>query len=180
MRKRKYYLYLTAELSYAKQQTYTTDRNVLLVECSQGGLVSALLAAKEASVRGLILLYPAFSIPDDARKGKMMSLTFDPDNIPEEMNIGMMHLGRCYVADVLNMKPYEHIRVYHGKVLILHGDKDGVVDIFYSEKANKTYIEAGADVEFTTIQGAGHIFLRRRHKEAAKRAILDFLKHLED
>ena len=166
-------------MAHAKLQTYTDENKVLLAGCSQGGLVSALVASEETDVRGLILLYPALSIPDDARKGKMMFTTFDPSAIPEKMNIGPMRIGRRYVTDVLNMKPYERIGSYRGKVLIIHGDKDRIVDISYSEKAFETYKEAGADVELRIIHGAGHIFIRRKYKNEAKAAITAFLGRID-
>jgi len=113
---------LEAVMAYVKSLPYTNACDVTLMGCSQGGFVSALVAAKQKEqIEKLVLFYPAFCIPDDAGAGKMMFAKFDPKNIPEQVNCGPMKLGRCYVADVIGMDPYEEIKEYPGKVLIVHG-----------------------------------------------------------
>lgn len=58
---------LEAVIRYAQSLPYTSD-TLLLMGCSQGGMVSALTAAKHPdAVDRLVLFYPAFCIPDDAR-----------------------------------------------------------------------------------------------------------------
>lgn len=47
---------------------------------------------------------------------------------------------------------------YTGKVLILHGDRDTLVDISGSQEAAEAYEAAGADVRFLSIPGGKHIF----------------------
>lgn len=69
---------LEAVIRYAQSLPYTSD-TLLLMGCSQGGMVSALTAAKHPdAVDRLVLFYPAFCIPDDARVGHMMMAHFDP------------------------------------------------------------------------------------------------------
>lgn len=95
---------LEAGMAYVKSLPYTNACDVTLMGCSQGGFVSALVAAKQKEqIEKLVLFYPAFCIPDDAGAGKMMFAKFDPENIPEQVNCGPMKLGRCYVADVMAM-----------------------------------------------------------------------------
>lgn len=119
------------------------SKELLLIGCSQGGFVSALVAAKQpALVNKLVLFYPALCIPDDARAGKMMFAKFDPKNIPEQINCGPMKLGRCYVADVIGIDPYKEIQSYHGPVLIVHGTKDRIVKLDYSRQAQRAYPNA--------------------------------------
>ena len=86
---------LEAVITYVQSLPYTGSE-LLLMGCSQGGFVSALVAAKHPElVNKLVLFYPALCIPDDARAGKMMFAKFDPKNIPECINCGPMKLGRC-------------------------------------------------------------------------------------
>lgn len=167
---------LSAVVEYAKSLPYTDENRVLLMGCSQGGLVSALYASRHPeNIEKLVLFYPALSIPDDARKGNMMMARFDVENIPKTFRCGPMLLGRCYVEDALSLDPYADMTGYKGNVLLLHGDADKIVDIEYSRRAEKTYLECGARVRFEEISGAGHIFFNPAHDRLAKQYLKEFL-----
>ena len=179
---------LKAVIAYARAQPYADPDRLLLMGCSQGGLVTALTAAKpETQAEAIILFYPALSIPDDARKGSMMSARFDPENIPETMRCGPMKLGRDYAASVLDLDPFSVIPSYCGDVLIVHGNADELVDISYSRRAYDAYraaaetalqageIAAMPHLAFHEVDGAGHIFLRPKHNQEAVEAVTVFL-----
>ena len=161
---------LCAALDHVRQLSYVDRSKVFLMGCSQGGLVSALVAAKRASeVAGLVLFYPALCIPDDARRGKMMFARFDPNNVPAHFWCGPMKLGRCYAKDAMCLDPFKDIEPYTGPVLIVHGTKDKIVDARYAEEAYRRYDEcrdASNDVELVMIDGGGHGFVGRYDKEA--------------
>ena len=63
---------------------------------------------------------------------------------------------------------------YTGKVLILHGDRDTLVNISGSQKAAEAYEAAGADVRFQIIPGGKHIFRSPKHIKTAANAISEF------
>lgn len=160
---------LKAVIDYACGLSYTDESNITLMGCSQGGFVSSLVAAElDKKISNLILFYPAFSIPDDARKGKMMFAEFDPANIPETIDCGPMKLGRCYVADVIELNPFEEIVSYSGDVLIVHGTDDNIVDVSYAERAYEAYNSRSCDgqTELQIIDGAGHMFMSKYDKIA--------------
>lgn len=166
---------LKSVIAFAKEQRYTSDEPLLLMGCSQGGLVAALTAAElPEEIEGLILQYPALMIPDAARKGVMLWMSFDPDNVPEEMRSGPMRIGRRYATDVMDIDTLPTITRYTGKVLILHGDKDMLVNISGSQKAAEAYEAAGADVRFQIIPGGKHIFLNPEHIKMAVDTISEF------
>ena len=145
---------LEAVIDYVQNLPYNS-KDLLLMGCSQGGFVSALVAARHPElVDKLVLFYPALCIPDDARTGKMMLAKFDPKNIPERLNCGPMKLGPCYVADVIGMDPYEEIKPYRGPVLIVHGTKDRIVKLDYSRQAQRAYPNAKLHI----IEGGAHGF----------------------
>lgn len=159
---------LCAVIEYATGLDYTDSSNVLLMGCSQGGFVSALTAAKlKNKIRKLVLFYPALCIPDDARSGKMMWAKFDPHNIPEIVNCGPMRLGRSYIADVVNMNPFEEIKGYEGDVLIVHGTADKIVSVHYAEEAEKAYRtrEQGSGY-LHFIEDGKHMFSKKHDKIA--------------
>lgn len=150
---------LEAVIAYTRALPYTSD-SLLLMGCSQGGFVSALVAAKpEQKVDKLVLFYPALCIPDDARAGKMLFAKFDPNNPPEIINCGPMKLGKCYPNDVVRMDPYQEISPYQGPVLIIHGTKDRIVNVDYARKAAKAYDAATPDrTQLCIIEGGAHGF----------------------
>lgn len=153
---------LEAVIDYVQSLPYTGDR-LLLMGCSQGGFVSALAAAKHTKkVDKLVLFYPALCIPDDARTGKMMYATFDPQNLPERFSCGPMKLGRCYPADVIDMDPFQEIQSFDGPVLIVHGTKDKIVNPDYSRRAAEGY----ANAELHMIEGGAHGFSGKHDAEA--------------
>jgi len=167
---------LEAVIEYVKQQAYTDETKILLMGCSQGGFVSALTAAKhKEEISKLVLFYPAFCIPDDARAGKMMFAKFDPANIPDLVSCGPMKLGRCYVEDVIGMNPYEEIRDYQGDVLIVHGTKDDIVNMTYIEQAYDTYMENKTNnkVSLKIIEDGKHGF-SKKHDAMAIQYVKDF------
>ena len=172
---------LKSVIAFAKEQRYTSDELLLLMGCSQGGLVAALTAAEmPEGVSGLILQYPALCIPDAARKGEMLWLKFDPAHIPEKMHAGPMRLGRRYAADVMDMDAFQNITGYTGKVLLLHGDRDTIVDMEYSKRAFAVYQAAGADARFVTIPGGKHIFRRSAHIRQAQKTIAGFAENIKE
>lgn len=155
---------LEAVIRYAQSLPYTSD-TLLLMGCSQGGMVSALTAAKHPEmVDRLVLFYPAFCIPDDARAGHMMMAHFDPQNLPEKIHCGPMPLGRCYPEAVMHMDVFREITPYTGRVLIVHGTADGIVKPDYTKKAAEAY----ANAELHLIDGGAHGFNRRHDTEAIR------------
>lgn len=168
---------IKAVAGFARRQSFTDPEKLLLLGCSQGGFASALAAAElKDEVMGLIMLYPALSIPDDARCGQMLGAEFDPEDIPAEISCGPMLLGRRYVTDVIGMEVYGEITKYTGPVLILHGDKDTVVDIDYSKRAVRLYRYEGSDARLKIIEGGKHVFARKKHIEEAKKFIAAFAR----
>ena len=179
---------LKAVIRYAKSQPYTDPDRLLLMGCSQGGLVTALTAAElGGQVEAIILFYPALSIPDDARKGSMILAKFDPKHIPETMRCGPIKLGKGYAASVMELDPFSVIPAYRGDVLIVHGGADNLVDISYSKRAYDAYrtsaetalkageITAMPQIVFHKIEGAGHIFTHPNHNRDAVKAVTAFL-----
>lgn len=139
------------------QKDTDVDSNLLtLIGYSQGGFVSAVYASRHPEIiERLILNYPAFCIPDDARKGSMQIIQFDPNNIPDFIGEGKMRLNGEYARSVLHFQMYEEIKNYKGNVLLNHGDADEIVPISYSNQAKEVY---GECCEYHVLKGAPHGF----------------------
>ena len=114
---------------------------------SQGGFVSALVAERHGEgIAGLMLLYPAFCIPDDWRR------RFCGQAIPETLELWGMTLGQGYFQEACALSPLRYS--YKGPVLLMHGDEDAVVSLSYSERAAERYKRA----ELEVFAGEGHGF----------------------
>ena len=140
--------------------------SVFLLGASQGGMVSALTAAAHPEqVKGMILYYPAFCIPDDWKK------TYpSEEELPDQREFWNMELGKIYFQDVRDLDPYEEIGRFEKKVLILHGDADDVVPVEYSKRAEACYPQAKLEI----LPGEGHGFCPAESRKAAKK-ILEFI-----
>lgn len=131
-------------------QEYVDAENLFLMGTSQGGMVSALAAAAHPeTVRGLVLLYPAFCIPED-----MTALFPSYSDVPETYYFRWLNIGRPYFEHLYGFDPYAVIGSYKKDVLILHGDSDGIVPVSYSRRA----VDAYSSARLETFRGAGHGF----------------------
>jgi len=162
---------LKSVIAYVKQRKDVDPEHVSLMGFSQGGMVCALTAASlKSEIERLILVYPAFCIPDDARRGQMLFAKFDPNNIPPLVSRFPMRLGAVYVKDVIGMNVYDEIRGYDGPVLLIHGTTDDLVNISYSRQAKTVYKQC----EYLEIEGAGHMF-SKKDDQMAMEALKKFM-----
>lgn len=129
---------------------YVDTEQMFLMGESQGGLVASLCAAELSDrVKGLMLLYPAYNIPDAAKA------TFEGlDSIPEEYSLFGMTLGTVYYTDSQAIDVYSEIGKYEGPVTIYHGTDDHTVPIAYSQRALEVY----PDAQLTEEEGQDHGF----------------------
>ena len=172
---------LEAVIEYVRNLSYTDSEKILLMGCSQGGFVSALVAAKNNfPIEKLVLFYPALCIPDDARAGKMMIAKFDSQNVPDTFRCGLMKLGRCYAMDVMQMDAFAEIKNYAGRVCIVHGTKDKIVDVSYAKRAAEAYkstmpigMQDSKRVQLHFIDGGGHMF-SKKHDVIAMKLLKEF------
>ncbi len=140
--------------------------NLFLAGMSQGGFVATYVAARRPQdVRGLIPLYPAYNLQDDAWKR-----VSDSQSIPETMEILDMTVGRIYTLDAVSFDLYEMMPGIDCPVLIVHGEEDSIAPIAYSERAVKQFPHA----ELVRIKGAGH-GMREIGTEATFHRIVRFI-----
>lgn len=163
---------LECVVDYALSREYSRKTDLFLMGCSQGGFVTAILAGKQKyDVTKLGLFYPAFSIPDDARNGKMLMAKFNPENIPDTIWCGPMKLGRRYVADVINMNVYREIESYNHDIFMVHGTEDTIVDNTYTIRAYEAYLDRNPKraLNMKMVHGGGHDFTGKKDKSVRER-----------
>ncbi len=149
-----------------KSWDFVDPERVALLGCSQGGLVAALTAAANPDMfKSLILVYPAFVIPETA---PMMLQRFDAaDNEPQEV-MGMK-LGRQYYETINGLNMADTVGKYKGDVFIVYGDRDMIVEGHIDNTASK-YDRRSTLV----IPGADHGFTNYAHHEKASAGIAEF------
>ena len=129
-------------------------QRVFLVGSSQGGYVSAYVAAKRpADVRALVLNFPAFCIGDDA--ARRVESESDDGTVPEQATFGGLTIGKRYIQDALDTDIFGMIGGYDGDVLIVHGSDDDIVPPECSVRAACVY---GAKAELVVLGGMRHGF----------------------
>lgn len=140
---------------------------VMLWGASQGGFVSSYVAAKRPQdVAAMVLEFPAFVLQDDAKARA------NPDGaFPETDSVMGIQIGSIYGEDATSFDIYDVIGAYTGDVLILHGDRDGIVPLRYSQRALEVYPSA----ELVVMEGQNHGFMGQARTEAKEREA-DFFK----
>ena len=158
---------LNAVIDNIKAQPYVDSNNIFLLGASQGGMVSSLVAADRVEeIKGLLLCFPAFCIPDNAREWFPNGIS----DVPETYSLMGMDIGNKYFKDLFDFDPYSIIGKYNKDVLIIHGDADTVVPISYSEKAVETFPSAKLNV----LAGAVHGF-KGDYAQEAVNYVVDYL-----
>lgn len=126
---------LLAVFNHIKSLGNVDKERIFLHGGSQGGLVAALAAEEIADeVKGLILYFPAFNIPDNWRNNYP-----NVNKIPATVNFWGLTLGKVFFTSMHDFYPFDNIGKFTKNVLILHGKKDAIVPSSVVEKAKATY-----------------------------------------
>lgn len=133
-----------------RKEHFVNGKQIYLMGHSQGALVAAMAAPRAKGVKGLILLAPAFNLPD-------MCEEVYPKNrqIPDSCEVlGIMTVGKRYFTDGKDLKPYKNLSRFRGDVLLIHGSSDKIVPIEYAARAVARF----KSVDFQVLDGTGHSF----------------------
>ncbi len=158
-----------AVIDYALGLDFVTD--LYITGHSQGGLLVMLLAGmRPKQIKALIPLSPAWMIPEKARAGEVLGMTFDPLDIPEEIHNEERTLSGNYIRVAQTIHPEDEIDRYPGPVLIIHGDEDEAVPVEYAYKAAERYKNA----KLVIVPGDTHCY--DHHLEQVTEAVKGFLQ----
>lgn len=163
---------LSAVIKTLKDLQWVDQENLFLLGESQGGCVAGITAPRFADLlKAVILYYPAFCIPDDARKRYASA-----DSIPMVDQVFNQKVGRVYSEKLLDYDVYSDILPFHKPVLVIHGDQDPVVDISYGKRAAEIYPNG----DFLCLHGENHGFSGKGKLEAARLSYTFIMEQMED
>lgn len=141
-------------------------RKIVLFGHSLGGVVSSLTAAYYSElymtepqanpIAGLVLLAAAGNIQDDCINGRIGFDRFDPQNIPDVLDVWGSQLGHDYFTTGAVLDIYPRSRANKMPCCILQGSCDGLVSEEYARK----FLEAMPQAEYHLIERGDHIFHR--------------------
>ena len=161
---------LIAVLNYIKTLSFVDSDGIYLFGGSQGGLVTT-LAAEECRdyIRGIALYFPALNIPDNWRRNFATV-----EDIPEVHNLWGVNLSRNFFLKIRDFDTFANIGKFDKDVLIIHGDKDDIVLLKNSIKAQSIYNKA----KLIVLPQEGHGFSEKAGKEAMEQVLYFMKKHL--
>ncbi len=158
---------LSAIIDYFREDERFSS--IMLWGGSQGGFVTAYVSAQRSGdVRAVVLEFPAVVLQDDARKRAKADGTF-----PETSDVMGNIISRRFNETAVSFDLYDIIGKYRGPVLILHGDRDPIVPLSYSERARDCYEYA----ELIVMPGQGHGFTGKARGEAMAREAAFFKEY---
>lgn len=148
---------LLAVLAWMKQQPEIDPGLLFLFGGSQGGLITVLAAPDvQQEVRGLMLLFPALCIPDNWNQRFAR-----PEDIPDTLTFWDLTLGRVFFETLRGLDAFALLPGIELPVMILHGDKDPIVPLTYSQRA----VQALPHAELTVFPGEGHGFSAEANRQ---------------
>ena len=162
---------LEAVIGFIEVQDFTDTNNLFLCGESQGGLVTAITAPEfQDQINGMILMYPAFNIVENARSPLISS-----SMVPDTMTVDGADISRKYYDDAKTVELRPLIEDFSKDVLILQGDRDSLVSPATTKAAANLYPSA----EYRIISGAGHGFSGSEKTEAINEIIQFIQSHLK-
>lgn len=157
---------LNAVIDYFRQDSRFSA--IYLWGGSQGGFVTAYVASRRPDdIDRVVLEFPAIVLQDDAKARAGEDGTFPP--VSHVMGAA---ISRAYNEAAVSFDLYDLLGAYTGPVMILHGDRDPIVPLSYSERAAKVFPNA----ELIVLPGQGHGFAGKARTEAMQKETEFFLR----
>lgn len=161
-----------AVLSAVKAIGCVDSARIGLLGHSQGGVVTGMLAGELGAeqVKAIVQLAPAGNIGEGVRKGRMLGVSVDVNNIPEFVEVWQHKVGRAYIQYAMNADMYGVAAKYKGKACVIHGGADTTVPCEYG----KRFADGFEQGKWICLPGDTHGL--RKHRSQALGAIYDFFK----
>lgn len=159
---------MEAIMETAKSWKGVDMKRLVLMGCSQGGLVASITAAANPDkVHSMVLIYPALMIGSDAvNRHPKEAIT------SEKFNLMGLDISHVYYDKLLGYNIYDDIRKFQNPVVAIYGDKDPISANDSMSRAKDSF---GGEFETRVISGGAHGFPFPKHLERAVNFTLDFI-----
>ncbi len=143
--------------------------NVCIAGASYGGYAALMGAVKTPDLYQCIISFAGVTDVEDLVKSHRRYTHFD---------IVKKQIGSDY-SELWEVSPLKHAEKITKPVLLIHGDKDRVVDVKQSKKMFKRLKSKGKPVEYVEVNKGNHYLSHNNHRLETFRAMNAFLdKHL--
>ena len=158
---------MVAIMDAARKWKGIDSKRIVIMGCSQGGLVASITgAAHPDRVHSMVLIYPAFNIGYDAVNRHPKEAIHS-----EKFNLMGLDISHVFYDKLLGYNVYEDIKKYRNPVVAIYGDRDAVTANNAMEKADASF----GHFETRVISQATHGFPNPSHLKQAIDFTLDFI-----
>lgn len=151
---------------------------VYLLGHSLGGVIAGIVAGLENErIKGLVMLAPAANIKNDALKGELLGVAYDPVRIPDDIELdgGKASVDGKFVRINRMLPVYEAAALFKGQALAIQGKHDQVL----KTPVVKNYEKAMARCTASVFEDLTHAFDGMDRQLALNEAV-QFLAGLKD
>ncbi|GGO08318.1 alpha/beta hydrolase family protein [Saccharibacillus kuerlensis] len=162
---------LHAIIDYVKTLSYVDQSRINLVGYSMGGAATSLVAGERPNdIHSIALWAPAAILVDDAERGDFFGTKVDVNNLPDEVSVfgGMFTFGKKWFEDAIGLDIYGIASQYTGSAFIVHGEKDAVVPMSYSERYQEVYSK---NTKLVSVKDGEHVLSGKPLEQAIKRTV---------
>lgn len=158
---------MEAVMEASKAWKGVDHKKLILMGCSQGGLVASITAAANPEkVHSMVLIYPALMIGSDAvNRHPKEAIT------AEKFNLMGLDISHVYYDKLIGYDVYEDIKKYRNPVVAIYGDRDPISANDSMGKAEASFGQFSVHV----ISKGTHGFPYPAHLEKAIGFTLDFV-----
>lgn len=158
---------MEAIMNASKGWKFVDQSRIVLMGCSQGGLVASITAAANAGkVNALILIYPALNIGYDAVNRHPKEAIHS-----EKFNLMGLDISHVYYDRLLKYNVFEDIKKYKNPVVVIYGNQDPITANDSMDKAAQSF----SHCEFNIISEGRHGFPDKGHLSKAINYTIDFV-----
>jgi len=164
-----------AALAQLKKIARVDSKRLGIVGLSFGGLVAALTAAREPSLKSVVLWGAV------ARPQKVFAANAPPASAASlrktgRVDIGGLYVGAPLVEEIRHIDAPAEIAKSRASVLIVHAASDEMVPFVNSTDYLRAAKSRGIRAERISIKGADHLFSSVPWRDAVVEATVDWLK----
>ena len=159
---------MQAIMDKARSSWNWVDKNkIVIMGCSQGGLVASITAAARADdIHSLILIYPALTIAEAATTSHPKEAIHS-----DKFNLMGLDISHVFYDKLIGYNVFDDVKKFRKPVVSIYGDRDPIAANNAIGRAKESF----ADFQTRVIPGGGHGFPNPDHLKKAVNYTLDFI-----